>query len=120
MPTLPFPSSGDEARRTNVLLEAMQKDIHLLAEGMVDVRREVTGLSQWRVTVTEEIAEIKGILRQHSGTLQQHSQTLREHGEMLRQHSKDIAENTAGMHRIEHSLTSFDHRLTAVEAKRGV
>ena len=70
MPVDPFPSSGDEARRTNVLLEAIQQDIHLLAEGMVDLRREVTGLSQWRSETTQDIVLVKSLLHAMDHRLQ--------------------------------------------------
>ena len=68
LPPMPAkkPSNHSEARRTNVLLEAIQKDITLLSEGFADVHREVDGLKTWRTKSTEELDLIKAIVRQNA------------------------------------------------------
>ena len=93
---VPLPSNADEARRTNLLLESMQKDIGTVAEGVVDLQRNFATMATQLQTVMADVTVIKP-------TVQRNAQ--------------DSAETKAGINRIEQKLTSFDQRLMLVEQK---
>ena len=93
---VPLPSNAAEACRTNLLLESMQKDIGTMAEGVVDLQRQMAAMGVQLQAVVDDVAMIKP-------TVQRNTQ--------------DIAEMKAGITRIEQKLTSFDQRLMLVEQK---
>ena len=102
----PLPSNADEARRTNLLLERMQRDISTVAEGVVDLQRKTTLMATQLQAVTDDMAVVKPVVQQNTRD--------------IAQNTRDISEIKAGIGRIEQQLTSFNQRLTTVEQKVAV
>ena len=62
----PQSTGADETRRTNMLLESLRKEITLVAEGVVDVRRrlkKVEGETALLPTLRDEVKSLGDVLR---------------------------------------------------------
>ena len=56
-----MPAAADEARRTNVLLESIQREMTLMAEGVVDVRARVRRMEDEVASLPPLRDEVKSI-----------------------------------------------------------
>jgi chromosome segregation ATPase len=126
-----IPTSASEARRTNVLLEAMREEIRIIAEGVADVQPRLMGVEETvgsllqeekllRVFVettknatdanTRAIQELRRLVESHTKMLEHHTRLLVNHGQVLGELRSDGKE-------IKERLDSIDRRLDAAEAR---
>lgn len=113
MPPAPKPANNSETQRTNVLLETLQKDVSVIAEGVVDVQGRVKRLEDDLGSLTplcDEVKSMGDVLRGVAKELDVvRFSTTESHHELGRVKTE--------LRLIRSDLKAFDKRLALVEAK---
>jgi len=73
----PAPKEPFTAREVGALVESLHHDIRLIAEGVVDIRKEVDGLKGWRANVTDDLTMLKTGLRTIQANMKSFDERLR-------------------------------------------
>ena len=110
---LKTPTASEEARGTNVLLEALGKEVTLVAEGVVDLQRRLTRVEEDTTSLPplrDEVKSIGDIVRTLAKNLQGVTFSTAKS-------SQDIENVKTELRLIRSDLTTFDKRLTTVEEK---
>ncbi|MCK6548011.1 hypothetical protein L6R52_19325 [Myxococcota bacterium] len=124
--------SDTEHGRVLLLLEHLDGQMRLLAEGLVGMEQRFSAeLRTFRDETRERFTVLETVVRGHSVTLQQHTELLRENGEDIRRNSEDIRKNSedirglqAAVARIEANmatkgeLAALDARVCRLEEQR--
>ena len=103
-------TSENQAQRTNVLLEAIQKEIGMIAEGMADVHPRVVKLETSVQSLVDDMALLKSAVQANTRGIQANTEDIQEN-------TKDIKEIKVHLERIESRLEAMDERLKTTETK---
>ena len=120
-------AKNSEARRTNVLLESIQKDIRLLAERVSGVRSELATVKDAVGELDAEMRLVKPVVQALAPVpdeLKSMADVLRTHGEDLKvlryttgKSSQELESVKTELRLIRSDLSTFTKRLSEVEAK---
>jgi hypothetical protein len=90
------PQNTFTATEVGTLLESIQTEIRLVADGVADIQRQVDGLKAWRTDVMNEVEGLKLWRVKVTG---------------------DLNEIMGDLRTIKANLKTFEARIQAVEAK---
>lgn len=97
---LPEPVNWNEVK---VLLEAQEKNIAFIAEGMADIHPRIVRLEKTAASLTEDMKLLRPAVQKNTASIHQ----------IL----KDLADMKAGIERIEKKVDHLDERLSTVESR---
>ena len=129
MPDKPVKKPADEARRTNVLLESLTKDVNAVAEAVGGLPGRLDRVERTLSDVALDVDVMKPVVK----SLASVPDELRSQADVLRKAARDLNELTYSsaktnqeldtvkteLRLVRSDLTTFEKRLDTVEAKAG-
>ena len=132
-PPRPATKPADEARRRNVLLEAMGKDIRVAAEAMADIQPKITSIDNRIVTLEADMAIIKPAVQKNTKDFIALRDEVKSMGDTLRTLTNDVEGMKfftietkrefegvkTELRLVRGDVSGFTSRLATVESKLG-